>query len=150
MALCYSNSLLMAGFKDNPNTLLWFEKSLQKNMRNKKTRFISVASLILFSCCFYFLHSPFSHILSVLYLFPLPPSFQFFSLLFPPCFPLLMLSFLNIFLTWNLSPSVVTLNNYFIVPTPFYCCSSLSVLLSTLHILHFTISFLIHTFCNVW
>ncbi len=39
-APCYSQSLLLADFKENP-TLLWFLKSLQKNPQNEKTRVYS-------------------------------------------------------------------------------------------------------------
>jgi hypothetical protein len=39
-APCYSRSLLLADFKENP-TLLWFLKSLRKNPQNKKTRVCS-------------------------------------------------------------------------------------------------------------
>ncbi len=37
---CYSQSLLLADFKEN-QTLLWISKSLQKNPRNKKSRVYS-------------------------------------------------------------------------------------------------------------
>ncbi len=139
----YYNSLLMADFKDNPYTLLWFEKSLQKICETRKLDSYLQHPLpfLLLLLLFTF---PFSPILSVLYLFPLlsivltfyivRSSFSFKNSSFSHSH-ILQCPKVN---TFSLSYLFSTYTFYF-VPTPFF---------SIQYLFHCPISFLLYTFSH--